>query len=104
MLLERATRTIHHSRVDGLPSKCETKNNLSDEWIMLVTSALIRGIGCGIALATLAGGGPVYITGSSLIASKEKYCNCLALFFQGNGLNSLVSSDNVGKGKSQKSG
>jgi hypothetical protein len=55
VLLERPMRMRCHSRVDGLPSKCETKNNLSAESIMLVTSALIGGMGCGIALATSAG-------------------------------------------------
>ncbi len=96
-------RTRCHPCVDGLPSKFETKNNLSADSIMLVMSALIGGIGCGIALATLVGGKPVYITGLLLIASKEKYCNCLASSVQVNGSNSSLSSDNIGKWKSQNS-
>ncbi len=103
VLLERATRTRCHSRKDWLARECETKNNLSAESIMLVRSALIGGIGCGIALATSAGGGPVYITGLALIVSKEKYRSHLALSVHGNGSNSLLSSDNVGKWKSWKS-
>ncbi len=66
-------------------------------------SALIGGTGCGITLAILAGGGPVYIIGSLLIAPREKYRNHSVTSFQGNGSNSLFSSDNIGKWKSRKS-
>ncbi len=100
VLMDRAMHTRHHLHADGLPSECETKNNLSAESIMLVTSALIGGIGCGIALATSVGGRPVCITGLSSMASKEKYCSCSALSIHRNGSDSLLSSDNIGKWKS----
>jgi hypothetical protein len=45
VLLERATCTRRHLCTDGLPSKCETKKNLSAESIMLVKSELIGGNG-----------------------------------------------------------
>ncbi len=87
----------------GYQASVRQKNNLSTELIMLVTSALIGGMGCGITLATLVGGGPVYITGLSSIASKEKYCSRSASSVHGNGSNSSLSSNNVGKWKSRKS-
>ncbi len=61
VLSERARRTRRHLHLDGLTSECETKNNLSTESIMLVMSALIGGMGCGITQATLVGGGLVYV-------------------------------------------
>jgi hypothetical protein len=71
VLLERAMHRRHQLRADGLPSECEIKYNLSAELMMLVTSTLIGGIGCGIALATSVGDGPAYITGLLSIASEE---------------------------------
>ncbi len=47
-------------RRTGYQASVRQKNNLSAELIMLVTSVLIAGMGCGIALATSAGGRPVY--------------------------------------------
>jgi hypothetical protein len=73
----------------GYQASVRQKNNLSTKSMMLITSALIRGIRCGIVLDALAWGKPVYITSLLLIASEEKYHNRLALPFQGNGLNNL---------------
>ncbi len=99
VLSANVMQTMHHSRMAGFPREWETKNNLSDESMMLVTSVLIGGmLGDGNGVGD--DGGPLYMMTSSSTASGLRYVNRSLSLSHGKGLNSLFSLDSGGKWKS----
>ncbi len=101
VLSETAVQTRCHSQTDGFPNEWEMKNSLSDKAMMLVRSVLIGGM-LGGCISSKNGGRPLYITVSALTTSGFNSVISLSLSIHGNGSNSSLSTNRVGKWKSLK--